>query len=311
MDNKGWKCIFEKDDEIPLIIKKSDGGYTYAATDMTAIKYRFNELGVDESIYITDVGQRDHFTKIFNAAKFSGFYDSSKQTPTHIGLGLIKGEDGKKMKSRSGKSVKLHELLDEAVERAHNLLKERVKDPKVSSYLVDQDLSRIAQTIGMNSIKYYDLKQNPESTYKFSFDNMLDTKGNTGMYVTYMYVRVISILRKAFDNIDDISKIDEQVKDHLSTTQFSIKSMTPEEFNLAITILRLPECIDDSITNYQLSSKICDNLYDLSVKFSEFYQNCQVIGHDELMPRLMLVYATKLSMEKHFHLLGLQTIECI
>ena len=217
MNSDNCKCIFIPGEEVPLIIQKSDGGYTYDSTDMAAIEFRFNELKVDQALYLTDMGQRDHFSKIFKAAEISNFYNPESQTATHIGFGLILGEDGGKMKSRSGESVKLNELLNEGTERALTLLKERLELPKVSGHLKGRNLEQIAETISVNSIKYFDLKQSRASTYKFSFESMLDTKGNTGVYITYMYVRICSILAKAKPQFSNENEVHAEIQDYVNS----------------------------------------------------------------------------------------------
>jgi arginyl-tRNA synthetase len=301
VESDNCKCIFLENDDVPIIIQKSDGGYTYSATDMAAIWYRFNELKVDEIVYLTDIGQKDHFDKIFKAAEISRFYDPSKQTPIHIGLGLIKGEDGKKMKSRAGDSVKLHTLLDEAKDRALDLLNQRINMPNISEHLEGKDLSKLAETIAINSIKYFDFKQNPGSSYKFSFDKMLDTKGNTGVYITYMYARICSVLSKYKDCRIKLDTIIQELTSELADNPSLLNLDTPEEIALAISILRFPESIEEALLTNQLASKICENLYDISSKLAEFYQQHKVLGHPNQTSRLLLLCATKLILEKHFY----------
>lgn len=174
------------DDPVPLMMQKSDGGYTYDTTDMAAIDYRLNHLKVDEIFYVTDIGQKPHFDKIFKAAEISHILDPKIHKVHHLGFGLMLGEDGSKIKTRSGDSIKLHELLDEAKERAHNLIIERLSSiPKSTKFIEEQDIASIAETVSINSIKYFDLKQNRVSSYKFSYDNMLEPKGDTGVNFTY------------------------------------------------------------------------------------------------------------------------------
>ena len=310
MESNGWKWIFVENDEVPLIIQKSDGGFTYDSTDMAAINYRFNHLNVDNILYCTDMGQKDHFRKVFKAAQKSQYYNPSTQTPIHIGFGLMLGEDGGKIKSRTGDSVKLNELLDEATERAFNLLNKRKNQPQVCAHLKGKDLRYIAEIIGINSIKYFDLKQSRTSSYKFSFDKMLDTKGNTGVYITYMYVRICSILKKAFPDFSRNEDILDSWRNFIVWDPQSLKLQTKEEISLALSVLRLPESIDDALKDYQMS-KVWDHLYNLSVKFAEFYQNNKVIGHENEKSRLILICAAKIVMEKQMGLLGMKIIDSI
>lgn len=216
------------------MIQKSDGGYTYDSTDLAAMDYRFNKLAMDKVIIFTDIGQKDHFTKIFRAAKISGFYNPDSQTPTHLGLGLMLGEDGGKIKSRSGDSIKLSELLDEATLRAKNLLLERQKDPLTSSHLQGENLDQISEKLAINSIKYFDLKQLRASSYKFSYKKMLDTKGNTGVYITYMYARICSIISKS--SFGELSQLTNDIQNSYLESPENLQLHTPEEINLALAI---------------------------------------------------------------------------
>ena len=242
------------EDEIPLIIQKSDGGYTYDTTDLAAIDYRFNQLKMDRVVYVTDIGQEGHFIKIFKAAKMSGICEPDCGNATHVGFGLMLGEDGGKIKTRSGESVKLHQLLDEATSRAKDLLNDRLNLPKVSEFLKDKDLLAISETVGINSIKYYDLKQNRISSYKFSFECMLDTKGNTGVYITYMYVRIWSILTKWGHISSELNTIG-----LLFSYLDKFKLSTKEEVSLALSVLRLPESIEESLDEFQINKILLDN----------------------------------------------------
>jgi arginyl-tRNA synthetase len=219
-EDKGAICIFVPKSKVPMMVQKSDGGFNYDTTDLAAIRYRIEEKGADWIIYITDSGQEAHFKLLFEGAKLAGYLDPMKTKVDHMHFGLVlqeseeqeeeKGEEGKdgkkapakkkvqKIKTREGKSVKLLELLDEAKARALAIFQERLKEDEEGKVQVDQDrLEETAEILGISSIKYYDLKQNRISNYVFSFDKMLDPKGNTGVYLLYMYVRICSILRKA------------------------------------------------------------------------------------------------------------------
>ncbi|CAI2362610.1 unnamed protein product [Moneuplotes crassus] len=310
VESDGCKCIFVKNDEIPLIIRKSDGGYTYDSTDLAAINYRFNQLGVDKIIYLTDIGQRDHFTKIFKAAHMSGIYDPKVQTATHLGLGLMRGDDGGKIKSRSGESVKLNELLDEATFRAKEILLERQNLPNTHNDLEKVDINDIAEKIAMNSIKYFDLKQSRASSYKFSYDRMLDTKGNTGVYITYMYARICSIIRRCYPKDSNLEDSVSRIREEFLLSPSLLSLQTPEEISLCLAIARFYESIEDTLIDYQLS-KICDNLYNISVKFAEFYQTNKVLNHENQTSRLIILLAAKLTMERQMELLGMKSIENI
>ena len=287
-------------EDVPLMMQKSDGGYTYDTTDMAAIDHRLNNLKVDQILYVTDQGQKSHFDKVFKAAEMSKIFNKNKQKVHHIGFGLMLGEDGGKIKTRSGDSIKLHELLDEAQSRALKLLYDRINEPKMAEFIKNIDIDLIAETLSINSIKYFDLKQNRVSSYKFSFDNMLEPKGDTGVYITYMYVRICSILRKG--------GYTEEMLHSLITENGKITLNNPYEISLALSILRLPETIDDVFLDFQIN-KLCEGLYDLCTRFAEFYQTQKVLGDSNEKSRVLLIYSARIIMEKYFYLLGMKTID--
>lgn len=174
-----------------------------------------------------------------------------------------------KIKTREGKSVKLLELLDEAKARALKIFQERLNEDTEGKVQVEQTkLEETAEILGIGSIKYYDLRQNRISNYVFSFDKMLDPRGNTGVYLLYMYVRVCSILRKANMEGEALEKL-------IMGEDFKITD--PSEKALAITLLRLPEQLELAINDLQIN-RLCDQLYEISTKIGEFYTKCKVIG---------------------------------
>jgi arginyl-tRNA synthetase len=178
--------------DIPLIVRKSDGGYGYDSTDMAALSYRLRDLQREWLIYVTDAGQASHFHMCFDAVKAAGWVD--KQRLDHIGFGVVCGEDNKRFKTRAGVTVKLIDLLNEAKERMLKQLTARAEEGKTP--LQGDELAQAAEIIGFGAVKYFDLKQHPSTNYIFSYDRMLDTKGDTAVYLLFAYARVASILRK-------------------------------------------------------------------------------------------------------------------
>jgi len=177
-----------------LLVKK-DGGFNYDSTDMAAINYRFNTLHADRCVYITDKGQEFHFKQIFEAAYHAGIIDKSKHRVDHMGFGLVLGADGEKIKSRSGDTIKLKELLDEAQSRAIEESKKKIEEAKDENAeeeikFDEANLEISGEIVGICSVKYFDLKQNRVSNYKFDFDKILDPRGDTGCYLLYMYARI-------------------------------------------------------------------------------------------------------------------------
>ncbi|MGI0485268.1 arginine--tRNA ligase [Pantanalinema rosaneae CENA516] len=207
VEDDGAKCVFldgftNKDGKpLPLIIQKSDGGYNYATTDLAAIRYRINQDGAERLVYITDAGQANHFAQVFQVARRAGWLPDTVEV-IHVPFGLVKGEDGKKLKTRSGETVRLRDLLDEAIARARFDLEIRLKEEarQETSEFVDH----VAQTVGVGAVKYADLSQNRTSDYVFSYDKMLALQGNTAPYMLYAYVRIQGISRKGgidFNNL--------------------------------------------------------------------------------------------------------------
>lgn len=211
-----------------------------------------------------------------------------------------------KIKTREGKSTKLAELLDEARDRAVKMFEERLKseDGSVKVQVEQEKLHETAERMGISAIKYYDLKQNRTQNYVFSFDKMLDPRGNTGVYLLYAYVRILSIMAKANNGAGESLeklKLDDQNGFRISAA---------EEKALAMTILRLPEQLELATDKLQLNC-LCDQLYEIATKISEFYSSCKVLGEAEEDSRILLLESTKKVMEVCFDLLGMKTIEKI
>ncbi|MEL6138687.1 MAG: arginine--tRNA ligase, partial [Cyanobacteria bacterium J06628_6] len=235
-EDQGAKVVFlegftNKDgDPQPLIIQKSNGGYNYATTDLAAIRYRVRQDGVERSLYVTDAGQATHFAQVFQVAGRAGWIPESVEL-NHVPFGLVKGEDGKKFKTRSGETVKLKDLLDEAVERARADLESRIhSEDRTES---EAFIANVAEKVGIGAVKYADLSQNRTSDYVFSFDKMLALQGNTAPYMLYAYVRVQGISRKGgidFENLGAEAQI------HLGDET---------ELALARHLLQLDETIDE------------------------------------------------------------------
>lgn len=303
VEDQGCKCIFVPKIKNPMIIVKSDGGYNYDSTDLAAMEYRLHTLNCDRVIVLTDAGQEHHFKQLEGACVKAGILDPKKHKFDHMKFGLVLDENGEKIKSRSGETVQLMSLLDEAQKRAVDVCKEKHANSAdgEETKLPEEEYERLGEIIGITSVKYYDLKQNRTSTYKFSFDKILDPKGDTGVYLLYMYVRLCSILRKGGY---DEKKLEEVV----DTTELSLE--TPEEIGLALLLLRLPEYVDSVFSDLQIN-KICNMLYDMSCKIGEFYHNNKVLGDEKEKPRILLIELTRKVMKTLFDLLGMKTIEKI
>ena len=183
---------------LPVIVQKSDGAYLYATTDLAAIRYRVNELKADRIIYVTDARQQLHFEMVFAVARMASWVKNTELV--HVTFGSVLGENGKPLKTREGENVKLKELLDEAIQRAKQVVEE--KNPELPADKKDG----IAKAVGIGAVKYADYSNNRTSDYIFSFDKMLAMDGNTAPYMQYAYARIKSIERKAADRDVDIEK---------------------------------------------------------------------------------------------------------
>lgn len=280
MESDGAICIFpegfrNKDGEpLPFIIRKCDGAFLYATTDLAALRYRLKELKADRIIYVTDARQKLHFEMLFAVARMGGWVKEGVKLD-HVMFGSVLGEDGKPFKTRSGESVKLADLLDEAVTRARSVVEEKNPD------LPDETKRRIANAVGIGAVKYADYSNNLTSDYVFSFDRMLAMEGNTAPYMQYAYARVKSIERKAESKEVDIASELAGVK------EFCLDE--PTEVELAKHLLRYGEVINSAASDYR-PNYLTAYLYDLASKFSAFYYACPVLqaGPAQRPTRLML-----------------------
>jgi arginyl-tRNA synthetase len=289
--SEGAICIFFEDDPTlkgaaPLIVQKADGAFLYGTTDMATLKYRIDQWHPDEIIYVTDARQQLHFKQVFAAAR-----KWWKQTPDlrHVYFGTILGEDGKPLKTRDGTPVKLSALLDEAEEHALAVVTE--KNPE----LPEESRKHIARVVGIGAVKYADLSQNRTTDYVFSWSKMLAMTGNTAPYMQYAYVRVQSIFRKA---------------GAATTALPQITLEHPAELDLAKHILRFPETLQ-AVAEDDKPNWLTGYLFDLSNKFSTFYENCPVLQSEEptRSSRLLLCRLTADVIKHGLNLLGIDVIE--
>lgn len=295
VEEGGARCVFVPKYKIPLMLQKSDGGYGYDSTDMTAIKYRLKELNGTRLVYITDFSQGDHFQMCFSAAEMIGWIDPKRHKLEHIGFGTVMGEDGKRFKTRSGDTVRLVDLLDEAVKRMEESLSDRISADQVHS---------VASAMGYGAVKYFDLRRNPTSNYKFSYDQMLDTKGNTAIYLLYAHARLESIIDKGKTeyNVD--------VDELINNKSAKIHIGHPSERNLALHIQMFSDSIVEVLEDLY-PYRVCDFLYALSNAVSDFVTQCKVIGSPEMESRLLLCRASAVVMRQCFDLLGIQHVKRI
>jgi arginyl-tRNA synthetase len=284
VESDGAVAVFiDGPEKTPLIIEKTGGGYLYGTTDLAAIRYRVNELHATRIIYTHDSRQAQHFGQVFATAKKAGWAEgiSLEYAP----FGTMLGEDGRPFKTRTGGTVKLKDLLDEAEERAFQLVTEK------NAEMPEPQRRTIARAIGIGAVKYSDLSKDRTSDYMFSWDKMLSMDGNTGPYLQYAYARIRSIFRKTAEKPDP--------------TRIVLDS--PQELTLAKHILRLADVLE--IVSRELKPHhLCLYLYELAQKFSSFYEHCPVLKSEDAMraSRLALCDLTARTMALGLDLLGIE-----
>ena len=264
--NDGASVIYPGDwvnrdgDPLPLIIKKRDGGYNYATSDLACIIDRVERLQAEDLVYVVGAEQKQHFEMVFASARKSGLIDS-RHTTSHVPFGLVLGPGGGKLKSRSGGVVKLLDLLNEAIDRASASVKDRNPD------ITQEELGRLSRSIGIGAVKYSDLKSDRTKDYVFDWEKMLSFEGETGPYLQYAHARISSILRN-----------DKFQQSKSGLTSFSLAHES--EMRLAREILKYPESVDQAAEDLA-PHRICKQLHRLSQAFAAFYENCPVLVEDD------------------------------
>jgi arginyl-tRNA synthetase len=297
--SEGAVCVFFRDipelAERPAIIRKSDGGFNYATTDVATVDYRVKDLKADTVWLVVGAPQILHFKQIFAIARREGYTADFR----HITFGSILGEDRKLMKTRSGENVPLRDLLDEAVQRARKIIEE--KNPDLS----ETEKIDIAQKIGIGAVKYYDLSQYRMTDYVFSWDRMLSLQGNTAPYLQNAYVRIRSIFRKAGAPAGQIDppKDGFAVANKLILTEAS-------EINLAKRLAQFAEVVPQVLNDFR-PNILANYLFELANSFHAFYEACPVLKSQELVrgSRLTLSELTARVLQRGLDLLGIKVPE--
>lgn len=292
-ESEGARCVFldefkgKEGDPLPLIVQKSDGGFLYSTTDLAAVRLRVKDK-VDRSLYVVDARQSLHFQQVFAVARAAGFADNGISLE-HIAYGTMMGSDGRPFKTRSGDIVKLIDLLDEGVRRAHAIVSE--KNPALSK----EERQLVAQRVGIAAVKYADLSKNRTSDYVFDWSTMLSFEGNTAPYLLYAYARIRSILRKAPGS---------------ATSERIVKIEADEERALLLKTLQLPEVLE-AVARDCFPNQLCNYLYELSGLFMRFYEACPILKADEdtMNSRLALCSLTAETLHTGLGLLGIETLE--
>jgi len=274
-----------------VIIQKKDGGYLYTTTDIACAKYRYETLHADRVLYYIDSRQHQHLMQAWTIVRKAGYVPDSVPLEHHM-FGMMLGKDGKPFKTRAGGTVKLADLLDEALERARRLVAE--KNPDMPA----DELEKLANAVGIGAVKYADLSKNRTTDYVFDWDNMLAFEGNTAPYMQYAYTRVLSVFRKA--------EIDESV---LARTQVTITE--DREAQLAARLLQFEETLS-VVARDGTPHVMCAYLYDLAGLFSGFYEHCPILSAESEAvrnSRLKLAQLTAKTLKLGLDTLGIETVE--
>lgn len=276
-------------DPLGVIIQKKDGGYLYATTDIACAKYRYETLHANRILYFTDSRQSQHLQLVWLIVRKAGYVPESVSWD-HFNFGMMLGKDNKPFKTRTGGTVKLADLLDEAIERAQALISQK------STHLTAPEQQQVAEVVGIGAVKYADLSKNRTTDYVFDWDNMLTFEGNTAPYIQYAYTRIRSIF--ANSGIDP------------NALSGAIQINDEKERQLALTLLKFEEAVN-TVARDGTPHILCAYLYDLAGAFSSFYEHCPILNQaDEVkQSRLKLAALTARILKQGLDLLGIKTVE--
>ncbi|EGJ1560967.1 arginine--tRNA ligase [Salmonella enterica] len=297
VESEGATVVFldefknKEGDPMGVIIQKKDGGYLYTTTDIACAKYRYETLHADRVLYYIDSRQHQHLMQAWTIVRKAGYVPDSVPLEHHM-FGMMLGKDGKPFKTRAGGTVKLADLLDEALERARRLVAE--KNPDMPA----DELEKLANAVGIGAVKYADLSKNRTTDYIFDWDNMLAFEGNTAPYMQYAYTRVLSVFRKA--------DIDEQA---LASAPVIISE--DREAQLAARLLQFEETLT-VVAREGTPHVMCAYLYDVAGLFSGFYEHCPILSAENdavRNSRLKLAQLTAKTLKLGLDTLGIETVE--
>lgn len=295
VEDQGAVVVFldefkNKDGEaMGVIIQKSDGGFLYTTTDIAAAKYRHEVLHADRVLYFTDSRQSQHLQQAWTIVRKAG-YIPNNMSLEHFNFGMMLGKDNKPFKTRSGDTVKLTDLLDEAIERAGKLIAD--KNPDLNT----EELAQVVKAVAIGAVKYADLSKNRTTDYVFDWDNMLSFEGNTAPYMQYAYTRISSIFSRS------------QIE--AGSLQGNINLQDEKERALAIKLLQFEEAVQQ-VAKEGTPHVLCAYLYELAGLFSSFYEHCPILNQDDQTvknSRLQLAALTQKTLQQGLDLLGIKTV---
>ena len=278
-------------DPMGVIVQKKDGGFLYTTTDIAAAKYRYETLKAHRALVFSDTRQSQHMQQAWLITRKAGYVPDSFQLE-HKNFGMMLGKDGKPFKTRSGDTVKLADLLDEAIERADVLISQK------STALSEQEKADVIEAVGIGSVKYADLSKNRTTDYVFDWDNMLSFEGNTAPYMQYAYTRIRSIFNRSQIALSDVEQAQLSITDE-------------KERALAIKLLQFEEAVQ-VVGKEGTPHVLCAYLYELAGVFSSFYEHCPILNNDDQqvkLSRLKLALLTERTLKQGLDLLGIKTVE--
>ena len=289
--SEGATCVFVEGNNAPFLVQKADGAFTYATTDLATIRHRVETLHADACIYVVDSRQSEHFQLLFATAKKLGYGQTEFR---HVSFGTVLGEDRRPYKTRSGDTIGLESLLDEAIQNARTIVDEN------SSHLNESERANVSVLVGMGAIIYVDLHHNRDSDYVFSWEKMLATNGDTATYNQYAYARVCGILRKGEVDVKE-----------LRAAGHSILLSTPTERALALQLNRFSNAVADVAIDYR-PNLLTQYLFETANCFASFYNECPVLSAEPASlraSRLLLCDATARVLKRGLELLGIGVAE--
>ena len=297
VESDGAKVVFldeladKNGDPSPMIVQKSGGGFLYATTDLAALKYRVDKLATDRVLYFIDARQSLHMKQVFTTGRKANYVPTNVSLEHHA-FGTMMGSDGKPFKTRTGGTVKLADLLKEAIERAEILVREKNAD------LTENEIKGIASKVGIGAVKYADLSKTRTNDYIFDWDSMLSFEGNTAPYLQYAYTRIFSIFRKAGLELEEFSA--------------NITITEPQEKQLALKLLQFNEVVNQVAVDCYPHS-LCNYLYELSSLFMSFYEHCPILKAEietaTAHSRLQLCGLSATILQQGLDLLGIEVME--
>ena len=292
-EDQGALVVFFENDKLPpAIVQKKDGSFLYTTSDLATMKFRKDELNVDEAVYLTDDRQQNHFKQVFEIGEMLGEPYNYKKT--HVVFGIMRFGDGMIFSSRSGNIIRLVDLLDEAKTQVKKVIDEKNPD------IPEEEKEKIAEIVGSGAIKYFDLSQNRTSDITFTWDKVLSFEGNTGPYLQYTYVRIMSIFRKLKEE-----NINVENKDII------LENMNGVERELAVELLRFPQTVVKSYESYR-PNIIADYLFDIAKLFNNFYNSNSILKEENkkvMDARILLAEKTAFILKEGLGLLGINTVD--